>query len=466
MITQRVFGVHHITMLCQLLLASLLYWAQVYSTNYFYSALPESGFQRYFVYYACIILGIFMAGYGDKRHEQIQENMISCNRKTFRQICFIAGFLMIFLVATKDPVISRFFLITFMALLYLLLFITNYKLPTMVAVRLFRGVRTDRALLIGYSSKLSSLRPWLKMKEALGISVSGVLSGTTKTKELYGFPVLGELEDLEQVILNHDITQVILVDFAIFKHTMGYLIGVCEKLGVRLLVINNMEDLFHHQVTYIEDGGFHFVGLREEPLENPFNRLSKRTLDIVVALGVVVFILPFTSIFVWILHLLQSRGPLFYTQYRAGVQNQPFRIIKYRSMYTDNDNESRQASKNDDRVFPLGHFIRRFSIDELPQFINVLLGHMSVVGPRPHLLEHNDSFARAMSNYHVRTFVKPGITGLAQVRGFRGETRSLEDVQKRLHSDIHYLENWSLSLDIAIIVRTAWQAVFPPRMAY
>lgn len=454
MITQRVFGVHHITMLCQLLLASLLYWAQVYSTNYFYSALPESGFQRYFVYYACIILGIFMAGYGDKRHEQIQENMISCNRKTFRQICFIAGFLMIFLVATKDPVISRFFLITFMALLYLLLFITNYKLPTMVAVRLFRGVRTDRALLIGYSSKLSSLRPWLKMKEALGISVSGVLSGTTKTKELYGFPVLGELEDLEQVILNHDITQVILVDFAIFKHTMGYLIGVCEKLGVRLLVINNMEDLFHHQVTYIEDGGFHFVGLREEPLENPFNRLSKRTLDIVVALGVVVFILPFTSIFVWILHLLQSRGPLFYTQYRAGVQNQPFRIIKYRSMYTDNDNESRQASKNDDRVFPLGHFIRRFSIDELPQFINVLQGRMSLVGPRPHAVAHNEEYRKLIKGYMVRHKVLPGITGLAQVSGCRGETSQLEEMRARVEYDLDYLRRWSPMLDLQILWRT------------
>jgi len=466
MITQRVFGIQHITMSCQLLLATLLYWVQVFLTDYFYSALPAAGFQRYFVYYACVMLGIFMASYGDKRAEQVQKNMVFCNRKTFRQMCFIAGFLLIFLVATKDPVISRFFLITLMALLYLLLFVTNYKLPSLVATRLYKGIRKDRALLIGYSSKLAALKPWLKLKESLGIHVSGVLSGTTHAKDLYGFPVLGELEDLEKVILNHNITQVILVDFAIFKHTMAYLIGVCEKLGVRLLVTNNMEDLFHHQVTYIEDGGFHFVGLREEPLENPFNRLSKRTLDIAVALVVVFFILPFTSLFVWFLHLLQSRGPLFYTQYRAGMQNNPFRIIKYRSMYMDNDNESRQASENDDRVFPWGHFIRRFSLDELPQFINVLWGHMSVVGPRPHLLEHNDSFARAMSNYHVRTFVKPGITGLAQVRGFRGETRSLEDVQKRLHSDIYYLENWSLSLDLAIIVRTAWQAVFPPKMAY
>jgi lipopolysaccharide/colanic/teichoic acid biosynthesis glycosyltransferase len=134
-------------------------------------------------------------------------------------------------------------------------------------------------------------------------------------------------------------------------------------------------------------------------------------------------------------------------------------------MHADNPEEARQAVPGDARVFGFGRWMRRLSVDELPQFINVLRGDMSVTGPRPHMIEHNAQFARQMANYHVRTFVKPGITGLAQVRGFRGEARSSEEIARRLESDISYLENWRLALDVSIIARTAWQMLAPPKSA-
>jgi lipopolysaccharide/colanic/teichoic acid biosynthesis glycosyltransferase len=134
-------------------------------------------------------------------------------------------------------------------------------------------------------------------------------------------------------------------------------------------------------------------------------------------------------------------------------------------MYVRPFDEARQAVPDDDRVFPAGRWLRKFSIDELPQFFNVLRGEMSVVGPRPHLLKHNELFSRAIGNYHVRAVVKPGITGLAQVSGFRGAISQPAEIAARVKADIHYLENWSLASDCWIIVRTARQVIAPPATA-
>jgi lipopolysaccharide/colanic/teichoic acid biosynthesis glycosyltransferase len=134
-------------------------------------------------------------------------------------------------------------------------------------------------------------------------------------------------------------------------------------------------------------------------------------------------------------------------------------------MHTDSGDETVQAKRGDARIYPLGRVLRRFSLDEIPQFLNVLGGEMSVVGPRPHLAEHNTQFAEVLARYHLRTFIKPGITGLAQVRGFRGEARTPEDIAARLQSDLIYIENWSLALDLGIVLRTMWQMLRPPPTA-
>jgi putative colanic acid biosynthesis UDP-glucose lipid carrier transferase len=169
---------------------------------------------------------------------------------------------------------------------------------------------------------------------------------------------------------------------------------------------------------------------------------------------------------IWIVQRFQSSGPLFYKQQRAGIQNITFSIYKFRSMHTDHGQVTRQATMDDERVYAFGRFMRRYSIDELPQFLNVWRGEMSVVGPRPHLAEHNDMFAKVMKNYHIRTYVKPGITGLAQVRGFRGEITRPSDIDHRLASDLYYIENWTVMLDLTIVLRTIWHVIFPPKQAY
>jgi lipopolysaccharide/colanic/teichoic acid biosynthesis glycosyltransferase len=184
-------------------------------------------------------------------------------------------------------------------------------------------------------------------------------------------------------------------------------------------------------------------------------------------LPVVICILPPVCVLIWLLQKAQSPGPLFYVQERAGIQNRTFRIIKFRTMNVgNNDKPALQATVHDTRIFPSGRWMRKFSLDELPQFWNVLRGQMSVVGPRPHLRVHNEQFSHVLSNYQIRSLVKPGITGLAQVRGFRGEALDQGLLRKRIESDLYYIENWSFAADLIIIARTAWHMIFPPKTAY
>jgi putative colanic acid biosynthesis UDP-glucose lipid carrier transferase len=376
------------------------------------------------------------------------------------------GALLVYLAATKDLNISRWFLLGFSVTLYIGLLSSNYWMPGVLARRIFGGKWLERTLLVGNAEQAARIQDWLKGKEVYGLCAVGILStDVIRRTEVSGFPCLGGVANLEEVVRREGVTQVIVLQLPQEISQHREVVGTLEKLGVRLLILSNLEQLLDHPVVHIEDEGMRFITLREEPLENPLNRLAKRALDLAVALPVVLFILPPLTLVIWIIHRIQSPGSVFFIQRRAGIQNREFQIIKYRTMHEGNPDEARQATQGDVRVFALGRWMRKLSIDELPQFINVLKGEMSVTGPRPHLVEHNAQFAQQMTNYHIRTFVKPGITGLAQVRGFRGEARSATEIAKRLESDISYLENWRLALDVSIIVRTAWQMLAPPKTA-
>jgi putative colanic acid biosynthesis UDP-glucose lipid carrier transferase len=337
----------------------------------------------------------------------------------------------------------------------------------MLARRIFSGKWVERTLLVGSAAQAGRMVGWMRAKEAYGLQAVGILcTDLVRPMETAGFRCLGGVGEMEEVVKREGVTQVIVLELPQELSQHRQLVGMLEKLGVRLLILSNLEDLLDHPVVHIEDEGMRFITLRQEPLENPLNRIAKRAVDLAVALPVVVFILPPLAAVIWVMHRFQSPGRLFFLQKRAGIQNREFQIIKFRSMHEGNANEARQAVPGDERVFGFGRWMRRFSVDELPQFINVLKGEMSVTGPRPHMIEHNEQFAREMGNYHIRTFVKPGITGLAQVRGFRGEASSAEEIAQRLESDISYLENWRLALDLTIIARTAWQVITPPKTAY
>lgn len=201
------------------------------------------------------------------------------------------------------------------------------------------------------------------------------------------------------------------------------------------------------------------------PLEEPLNSLLKRVFDIVVsiiALAFTALLLPFVAIGIEV----QSPGPLLFRQRRTGMDGKDFWCLKFRSMHVNADSDRKQATKDDPRKFPFGNFMRKTNIDELPQFWNVLMGDMSIVGPRPHMLAHTEQYSALIGKYMVRHFVKPGITGWAQVTGFRGETNELWQMEGRVERDIYYIQHWSVWLDIRIIWMTIKSIFITDENAY
>lgn len=199
---------------------------------------------------------------------------------------------------------------------------------------------------------------------------------------------------------------------------------------------------------------FQAISQRSEPLEDQNNRFAKRFFDLFFSLLVIVFVLSWLYPIIGLFIKLQSPGPIIFKQLRSGENNVPFWCYKFRSMRINSDSHLKQATKNDSRIFKFGQFIRKTSLDELPQFFNVLRGDMSMVGPRPHMLNHTKEYNAITENFMVRHFVKPGITGLAQIRGLRGEITDMKYIQERINMDIEYLENWNLIADIKICFLT------------
>ncbi len=208
------------------------------------------------------------------------------------------------------------------------------------------------------------------------------------------------------------------------------------------------------------------VTLRKEPLQIASNRMLKRGFDILFSLMVLLLLAPTVYLLIGILIKIFTPGPVFFKQLRSGENNREFWCYKFRTMRVNPLSDELQATKHDQRITPIGSFLRRTSLDELPQFWNVLMGEMSVVGPRPHMLKHTEEYSQTVSKFLVRHFAKPGITGWAQVNGFRGETKELEDMEKRVQADIWYVENWSLLLDFRIVLLTVLNMFRGEKNAY
>lgn len=208
------------------------------------------------------------------------------------------------------------------------------------------------------------------------------------------------------------------------------------------------------------------LSLRKEPLENTGNKIQKRIFDIVFSFLIIVFILSWLIPLVGLLIKLESKGPIFFIQKRSGKSNQTFNCLKFRSLRVNDDANARQVTKNDGRITRLGKILRKTNIDELPQFLNVFVSDMSVVGPRPHMLKHTEDFTNIYKQYMIRHFIKPGVTGWAQINGYRGEIKDNEFLKKRVECDIWYMENWTILLDMKIVLMTIYTTFKGDKNAY
>lgn len=244
------------------------------------------------------------------------------------------------------------------------------------------------------------------------------------------------------------------------------ILHACERNLIRYNHIPPSFNYQRHNMAFEQQQGVPVLHLHNEPLSYLGNRILKRTFDIVFSSIFLLTVFPFVLLIFGTAIKLSSPGPIFFRQKRSGLQGREFWCLKFRSMRVNADSDKVQATKNDPRKTKIGEFMRKTSIDELPQFINVLKGDMSIVGPRPHMISHTEQYSELINNYMVRHFAKPGVTGWAQITGFRGETKELWQMQGRVERDIWYIEHWSFVLDLSIIVHTVTNAIHGEKNAY
>lgn len=236
-------------------------------------------------------------------------------------------------------------------------------------------------------------------------------------------------------------------------------IRICKNQFIEVEVAPRATSIFPRGYKGQQLGEMTMLTIKEEPLMRLRNKVMKRLFDIAFSLGVLLFIFPIMFIVVSILIKLESKGPIFFRQERSGYRNKVFKMIKFRTMCENENSDTVQATAKDMRITKVGAFLRRTSLDEFPQFINVFLGQMSVVGPRPHMLLHTHQYSRIIQPYMIRHKVKPGVTGWAQINGYRGPTDEKWKMEKRVQYDVWYLENWSILLDLRCIVFTVVNAI-------
>ncbi|WP_374442543.1 exopolysaccharide biosynthesis polyprenyl glycosylphosphotransferase [Epilithonimonas sp.] len=269
-------------------------------------------------------------------------------------------------------------------------------------------------------------------------------------------------KDLDRFHINN----IVFCDDRIDMDLYQKIIDIAEHKMIRIYMVPDFKN--NHLASYYVDiiHDVPFLKLIKEPLSNPRKQFLKRAFDVLFSLGITVFLLSWLIPIVAIIIKLESKGPVFFLQKRSGLKNEPFSCIKFRSMTVNEIADLQIAKKNDARVTKFGAFMRKTSIDELPQFFNVLVGDMSIVGPRPHMLSQTEQYSKITKKYMTRHIVKPGITGWAQVMGSRGEIFSDRDMQKRIEKDIWYIQHWSFFLDLKIIFLTFYNIVKGDKQAY
>lgn len=375
----------------------------------------------------------------------------------------LAMFAIVF--ATKDTTVSRAFLGFFLGVSSVALVAANFILPKLLAF-LFERESVYRSVIVAQGPVALRLRSWLANSAQIGEKLHGYIAESPCAGD-HGLEWLGRPADLLRLVREHAIDQILVDQTLAGTASDQRLVEACELAGVRVRYFVDIHALLPATVSGVEQaGGYTFANSSPEPLDNPACRLCKRLLDVAIALPVVLFVLPPLVLVTALVQAVQSPGPVLYSQWRSGFNRRRFRIYKLRTMrVAGNEDHARQATRGDARVYPFGRFLRSSSLDELPQFLNVLIGDMSVSGPRPHLLEHDELFAQRVRTYRKRHLVKPGITGLAQMKGYRGEVTQSSDIFRRVRYDMLYISKWSLGMDLRIIASTIKQVLFPPSKA-
>ena len=360
-------------------------------------------------------------------------------------------------VQNPSPGLSQ----TLVFLLYTFIIISLFKFTLFYALQSYRlgfGGNFRKTIIIGNDESVAELKEFFINQKELGYE-NRMTFKFNKPSDL-------NLQECFDFIISRNIDEVYCSASELDESQISSLITFCENNFKILKFISKRGGLLSKKLKTDTYGLSTVQSLREMPLSNDLNTILKRTFDVVFSLFVIVFLLSWITPIIALIIKIESRGPVFFKQTRNGIKFREFTCYKFRSMIENNDADTQQATKNDKRVTKIGKILRKTSLDELPQFFNVLIGNMSVVGPRPHMIKENERYSKTVDKFMVRHFVKPGITGLAQVKGFRGEVETDEDIINRVKYDIYYLENWSLILDLNIVFLTTINFLTGQKKAY
>lgn len=367
----------------------------------------------------------------------------------------------LYMVSFKTYYYSRFFIGT--AYLLSVTGIISFRYIMSRMYRYYRSISYSvrRILIVGQDGTSNALYDFFQNQDARTFR----FEGNFEKGEKY-LPHKQQLEKLKHFCVAQRINELYFTLSDSSDEFIEELSRFADEHFIYFRIITNFNLLQRKDVKVELFGHVPIVTLRKEPLNALGNRLLKRGFDIVFSFLVIVLLFPFIFPIVALLIKLDSPGPVFFKQLRSGRKNREFWCYKFRTMRVNRKSDVQQAQKNDKRITKLGAFLRKSSIDELPQFFNVLKGDMSVVGPRPHMLKHTEEYSKIVERFLVRHFVTPGITGYAQINGYRGGTEDPRLMEKRVEYDTWYLKNWSLFLDLKIVFLTVWNMVRGEENAY
>ena len=401
-----------------------------------------------------LVISLINRFYEIQRHTKI----IQIVPVLVRQIVFFAIVLYAYIGFFKQPTISRLALSHYM--IFSLFFISFFKFLTFFLLKKYRTVLRGnfrKVVVIGNNKKTDQLINTFKRRSDFGYKFESQFSVNDKHFSL---------EKCFNYIIDNEIDEIYFSIAELSNSQINKLVDFADNNLRELKFIPDNKDIFSKKLKYEYYDYIPILSLRSIPLQESVNKFLKRLFDILFASVIIIFILSWLTPILALIIKMESKGPAFFSQSRNGFNYKEFDCYKFRSMTPNKYANLNQATKGDLRITKVGAFIRKTSMDELPQFFNVLFGDMSVVGPRPHMVSHTNMYARKVDKFMVRHFVKPGITGLAQVSGFRGEIEEDQDIINRVKYDIFYIENWSILLDLKIIVQTFLNAIKGEEKAY
>ncbi|MGU3471596.1 undecaprenyl-phosphate glucose phosphotransferase [Paenibacillus sp. D51F] len=447
-------------LVCMLGVFLIAYWIKFHSGLLpSYETIP---FKTYLVWstvyaFAAVLIGFYTSFYQPKRRMNFSRDVL----KIFQVQCLSLLLLLSLLFISKEVHISREFLAIFFAFNLFAMIVYRFAVKRLLTVFRRRGFNKRYVLILGAGSVGRSFHDQLRLYPDLGYEVYGFLDDFQVRHESEVIasynaeplsPIVGKLQDLERMLADNPTIDEVIMALPLDAHSKyGSIIKICEKAGVKTLIIPDYFDLLPAKPFFDNFAGVPLINIRDVPLDEMGNRIAKRTFDILFSLFAIILLSPILlGIAAGI--KLTSPGPVLFRQERVGLNRRSFHMLKFRSMKVSAGvaSDVTWTVKNDPRRTRFGTFLRSTSLDELPQFFNVLRGEMSVVGPRPERPFFVEQFKEEVPRYMVKHHIRPGITGWAQTNGLRGDT----SIDERIRHDLFYIENWSFFFDIRIIFKT------------